>query len=473
MTVDEAMRELHGLDSSWWFSRLVAVVSLTTSLLAVESNMLTYLSTCSEDQWDLGDWQIDVLVIFVVLGIFLGTVLLGPLADIWGRVPVIQWSTVAVVVFGLASALSPSFPLFVLLRTCSAFFEGAWVVATTFVIEMAPQDERGVLALCSAVAWGAGSLGVTLVAWLMIPTLGWRWFTGAVTIPFIFALPFLTVLCESPRWLVCEGRQEEAMETLERLASLSGVAMPCSSVVPTLTEQTSLQKPPSPSTTVEVLWKYCANYAALFNEESWLHTVITSTALLCLCTSYNGVLYFETDVLASTSTTSLLEIRHELHAGLQTQTMCDFSYKFLALLATSELVIILLLMPFTDRPHIPLIGGRRGVMRTCWLLALIPTVLSGYSTIPGQTVWTYLSRGLIQGGYSSILITIPELYPASRRVTAIAFATALSYAGIAIACWVVFSDLSNVAMMWIMGVFLLLVVVLVRQLPETAKVELK
>lgn len=435
--------------------------------------MLTYLTTCSEDQWDLGDWQIDVLVICVVLGIFLGTLVLGPLADIWGRIPVIQWCTAAVVLFGVASAFSPSFPVLVILRTCTSFFEGAWVVSTAYIIEMAPQDERGSLGLCCAVASGCGSLGVALVAWLIIPTLGWRCFTGAVTIPFFCVLPFLISLGESPRWLVSAGRLEDAMETLEHLASVSGVAMPCSSVVATVTEQTHLQKPPSGSRIAEVFWKSCANYASLFEEESRFYTVVASISLLFLLTAYNGVLYYETDVLASTSTTSLLETRHQFHAGFLTQTTCDFSYKKLALLATSELAIVPLTIPFTDRPDIPLVGGRRGVVMTCWLLALTPLILSGYSTIPGQTVWTYLSRGLIKGGSASFLITVPELYPASRRVTAIAFVTVVSYPSLAIACWVVFSDLTNAAMMWIMGAFLFLVVILVWQLPETSKVALK
>lgn len=222
-----------------------------------------------------------------------------------------------------------------------------------------------------------------------------------------------------------------------------------------------------------MFWKSCANYASLFEEESRFYTVVASISLLFLLTAYNGVLYYETDVLASTSTTSLLEIRHQFHADFLTQTTCDFSYKLLALLATSELAIVPLTIPFTDKPDIPLVGGRRGVVMTCWLLALTPLILSGYSTIPGQTVWTYLSRGLIKGGSASFLITVPELYPASRRVTAIAFVTVVSYPSLAIACWVVFSDLTNAAMVWIMGAFLFLVVILVWQLPETSKVELK
>ena len=39
------MKELHDLSSTWWFARVVAVVCLTTSLMAVESNMLIYLTT--------------------------------------------------------------------------------------------------------------------------------------------------------------------------------------------------------------------------------------------------------------------------------------------------------------------------------------------------------------------------------------------------------------------------------------------
>ena len=106
-----------------------------------------------------------------------------------------------------------------------------------------------------------------------------------------------------------------------------------------------------------MFWKSCANYASLFEEESRFYTVVASISLLFLLTAYNGVLYCETDVLASTSTTSLLEIRHQFHAGFLTQTTCDFSCKLLALLATSELAIVPLTIPFTDRPDIPFVEG--------------------------------------------------------------------------------------------------------------------
>ena len=120
-TVVEAMPELQYLSSTWLFARVVAVVSFTTSLLAVKSDMLTFLTTCSKDQWNLGDRQNVVLVICVVLGFILGTFVLGPLADIWGRISVIQWCMAAFVLFGVASAFSPSFPVFVILRTCTSF----------------------------------------------------------------------------------------------------------------------------------------------------------------------------------------------------------------------------------------------------------------------------------------------------------------------------------------------------------------
>ena len=124
-TVVEAMKELHYLSSTCGcLPEWLQLFLLPLPFWSVASDMLTYLTTCSKDQWNLGDWQNVVLVICVVLGIFLGTFVLGPLADIWGRISVIQWCMAAVVLFGVASAFPPSFPVFVILRTCTSFFKG-------------------------------------------------------------------------------------------------------------------------------------------------------------------------------------------------------------------------------------------------------------------------------------------------------------------------------------------------------------
>ena len=121
-TVVEAIKELHYLSSTWLFARVVAVFSFTTSLLAVESDMLTYLTTCSKDQWNPGDWQNVVLVICVVLGILSWHLCLGASCRHLGthfRDPMVHGGCRALWCGGCV--LSKFFPVFVILRTCTSF----------------------------------------------------------------------------------------------------------------------------------------------------------------------------------------------------------------------------------------------------------------------------------------------------------------------------------------------------------------
>ena len=65
------------------------------------------------------------------------------------------------------------------------------------------------------------------LAWLILPRWGWRWYVGACAAPAVGLLlyePF--AFFESPRYLVSQGRTDEAITVLKSMADINGCKLP-------------------------------------------------------------------------------------------------------------------------------------------------------------------------------------------------------------------------------------------------------
>jgi len=452
MTLDAVLEDIAATGNGFWYVRVIITMSLNMALLAVEVNMLSFVVYCAEDTWDLSSWAGDVLVDLSTVGCFLGTMIWGPVADVIGRMHVLWITMAGMVIFGMLSAIAPTFAIFVILRFLTGFCEGAWIVSTTYVLEMLPQEIRGTHTNYVNLAWGLGTMTVSVVAWLTLSTYGWRVFIVVVTSLFILGLPILYTLCESPRWLADQGRHKDAMEALEYMAKANGTDVPCGSLIIQFSEEAGLQGPVSLSFW-GVLKKSASNYSGLFLPETLMNTLMLAMAGMLVSTSYHSLLYFDNDVL------------------LGIDGVCAFKYKEIIVIASSEVVVNALITPLLDLPDIPFFGGRRGVTQSCIFVAIVPIVLSGY-TIAGQYVWAYIGRGCVLAAFNVLFILVPEMYSTSHRVTSIAFTTMLSYPGIGFAAWLIYSNMSDPAMMWITAAVTFVLFFVTFLFSETAKTEL-
>merc|ERR1719383_259577 len=459
--------------------------------MSVETNMITFLTYCSEDQWDLGTVAGDVLVGCIVFGIIMGTLVFSPLGDICGRRAIIFFSTACLVVFGVVSAWAPSFWIFVVLRTCVGFFEGAWTVALSYILELVPTDTRGRFTMCANVAWGFGSVFVAALAWLVIPTLGWRWFTSLSMLPFAVNLVPLYLLPESPRWLLSQDREEDALASLASIAKTDECEMPCSELIPTAQDIFDVDIPREDMTFGFYVKRMWSSYKELLSPElRWLTSRVWA-AISFIIGGYAALVMFDVDVLSEelgldvySATYAVLEKVLQLsplsvgHAPKSVSLLsgsvgstCTFEYEFILWVATSEILGAVLMMPFIDRPNLIIGGGRVGSQVVSYALATIAAVVCGYD-VPGRLVFAYAARGLACGGSGVLMIQIPELYNTAQRVTAVGASSIASYPGLGIATAIIYSGWSDSAMMWIAAIALACGLGFTASLPETAEQKL-
>lgn len=153
-------------------------------------------------------------------GVLVGAVAFGYLSDRFGRRRLLLVSYVSTLVMGLASAASVSYVMFVITRTLTgAALSGFTIIVITLEMEWLDVEHRTVAGVLSSSFWSMGVMLLALVGYLIRD---WRWLLVAVTLPCVPGIVCLWWVPESARWLLTQGRVEEARRYLLCCAKLNG-----------------------------------------------------------------------------------------------------------------------------------------------------------------------------------------------------------------------------------------------------------
>ena len=161
----------------------------------------------------------------------------GPLSDRFGRKRVLLVAAMLFLVSALASALANSFLALVIARMVGGFGVGAaLIVAPMYIAELAPADQRGKLVSFNqlnivigiSVAFFSNflilKLGQSDAPWaeqLRFADWNWRWMLGLEALPALLYWFCLRYVPESPRWLLNQGREEQAVAVMTDLVGES------------------------------------------------------------------------------------------------------------------------------------------------------------------------------------------------------------------------------------------------------------
>lgn len=171
-------------------------------------------------------WQSsDVFHGTVVMGMALWGTVIGALFGAWptnklGRKKTLIWIGVFYLVSALGSALANDPYTFAFFRFLGGLGVGASTIAApAFVSEIAPPDRRGRLVALYQFNIVLGILFAFVSNYLLSAggDSAWRWMLGVESLPALAYLMLIFLVPESPRWLILQGRAEEARKTLASL----------------------------------------------------------------------------------------------------------------------------------------------------------------------------------------------------------------------------------------------------------------
>jgi SP family galactose:H+ symporter-like MFS transporter len=167
----------------------------------------------------------EVVTSIALLGAAIGAIVGGPLADRYGRRRLIVVTAGMFVVGSLAAAFVQSVAWLIAARLFIGSAIGvASFVAPLYLSEIAPAKIRGALVSLNQVAVTVGILGSYLTDYAFAHEGGWRWMFGVGVVPALALGIGIVLMPSSPRWLMMEGRREEAERALARIrGSTAGV----------------------------------------------------------------------------------------------------------------------------------------------------------------------------------------------------------------------------------------------------------
>lgn len=168
--------------------------------------------------WGLTAPQVGAITSYGLIGMMIGALGIGTLADVIGRRACILLSVAVFSVFTALLAVAPSPEVFGAVRFLGGLGLGGLIpTAATMVSEYARLRRGSSSITFMMTGYHVGGVLTALLAIPILPSLGWRAMFVFGALPALVLVPLmLRNLPESPSFLVARGRREEAEELAER-----------------------------------------------------------------------------------------------------------------------------------------------------------------------------------------------------------------------------------------------------------------
>lgn len=223
--------------SAGFLGLIVAVATIGGFMFGYDSGAINGTQEGLQQTFQLSPGALGLTVSSLLPGCALGAFLAGRFADVFGRRKVLMAAALLFIISALASGGAPS----ALVLAIARFFAGAAVGAASvlspaYIAEVTPAAVRGRLASVQQVMIISGLTGAFVANYYLAQYAGsslnelaghaaWRWMFWVQTAPAVLFLVTLTLIPESPRFLVARGHTQEALAVLTRLLGAEGAAL--------------------------------------------------------------------------------------------------------------------------------------------------------------------------------------------------------------------------------------------------------
>eukprot|EP00164_Ancoracysta_twista_P004372 GFYU01005894.1.p1 GENE.GFYU01005894.1~~GFYU01005894.1.p1 ORF type:complete len:517 (+),score=126.48 GFYU01005894.1:199-1749(+) len=177
--------------------------------------------------WDLSKATQGLMATCSFTGMALGSLVWGWIGDRYGRKPAFFGTVLCTSTAAVVTALSVNVYMFAVMVFLTGFGVGGNLPLDGIMIsEFVHKDKRGEILSLLSTCWALGSLLAAIVAYVTIPwmslEMGWRMMYFVIAAVNLMLILGRRGIPESPRWLLSQGRNEEALAILKHIATVNG-----------------------------------------------------------------------------------------------------------------------------------------------------------------------------------------------------------------------------------------------------------
>ncbi|MFJ7639226.1 MFS transporter [Peribacillus sp. NPDC097225] len=192
--------------------KLLGVAGFGWMFDALDVGMLSFIIVALKQDWNLTSQQVGWIGSINSIGMAVGAILFGAMADRVGRKNVF---IITLLLFSIASGLSAAvstLSLFLILRFLIGMgLGGELPVASTLVSESVEASKRGRVVVLLESFWAVGWLLAALISYFIIPVYGWRVALLLSAVPALYALYLRLKLPDSPKYTELAKKQRPSV----------------------------------------------------------------------------------------------------------------------------------------------------------------------------------------------------------------------------------------------------------------------
>ncbi|KZV26819.1 sugar transporter [Dorcoceras hygrometricum] len=387
---------------------------------AMEMNLLSFIGPAVKSEWSLSPTEESLLSTAVFGGMLIGAYFWGFISDMYGRRMGIRCITAVAAGAGFLSSFSPNYGSLLVCRCLLGFAVAGGHVFGSWLLEFIPSANRGAWMLSLLFFWILGEVFEATIAWIIMPRLGWRWLLAISATPSLVSLMLSYFIPESPRYLHMQGKTNETLRMLEKIALTNRTNLPTGSLVSDQEMIIDEEDSTSEGRLLPSSIKKTAFHKSMLQLLSW--DLLRTTLLLWILHftftfAYYGVVLMTSALSSGTdecaSTTNHL-------AGSKDSSL--YVSVFIACLA--EFPGFLIATVLVDR-----IGRKLSmeILTVFGLVLILP--LSSHQNQIVTTALLFGARMFLFAAFSTLTIYAKEVYPTCVRASGSGLATSMGRIG--------------------------------------------
>ncbi|XP_072163901.1 synaptic vesicle 2-related protein-like [Diadema setosum] len=393
----------------WFQLKISGLTGFCWMADAMEMMILSILSPILRCEWHLSSWEEALITTVVFIGMFLSSTVWGMICDKFGRRTGLIISGCWIFYFGIVSSFSPTYGWILMMRGMVGIGVGGVPQAVTLYSEFLPSKVRGLCVTCIEIFWALGTILEVCLALVVVPTLGWQYLLIFSAIPMLIFILMCKWLPESARYQVACGNQSKAHEILKSVALSNNKPMPLGKLKCEDTQKRG-------------------SYQDLFSSrELGITTALLLFIWFANAFSYYGLVLLSTELFAygdSCSGFGKSDTGDDFNCFDECKTLTKGDYVSLLWTTMAEFPGLIITFIFIE------VLGRKKTMAiefACFSVFAFLLFLCTTRTV--LTIFLFVARAFISGGFQATYVYTPEVYPTAMRAVGLGSCSAAARIG--------------------------------------------